>query len=321
MPLINTREEIKKHNSAVGSNIDLVNVQSYLDDAINAHIIPAIGYDQFSELLAVKYNDPSEKELRAIDLLQKAAVGFMVYNWADQGAVQFTNAGISVAKGANSLPASDKKIIALKKQNIATAYYALELAVSFLFENAVDFPIYAASEERGLNAALLINTSVEFQRAGVHINNDARFYQVLRITQATVEETYLEPTLGEIKQALHQGILSSSLSDIQKTLLAKVRKAIAAFTMAEAIPYGAIQMDATGIFESNESIGGVSGNVENRNPASDRRIAAAMNSFLTNAELQMEGIRKFLAVHKDEFFYVVPEEVNINTPGSNVFFI
>jgi len=317
--LIDNPEEIKKHNSAVGAQVEMANVKSYLDDAINNYLIPAIGYATFTALVALKSSDPSDKEKRAIDLLQKSAIGFMIYNWADQGAVQISNSGIHVYKGANQLPASDKKIMALKKQNIAAGYNALEMAVSFLEDHLEDFPAYAGSSERSANLALLINTSAEFQNAGVDIRKDARLYQTLRITQRNVEDSLIEPTLGEIKQALHLGIIAKNLSAVQIELLKKVRKAVAFYTMAEAIPDMAISIDSTGIYELSETVGGISGNVENRSSAGDKRLAIAMSSFYAKAEAQMENIRKYLVAHAGDFAYAVPEEVNINQPGSNVY--
>jgi len=233
--------------------------------------------------------------------------------------VQISNSGIHVYKGANQLPASDKKIMALKKQNIAAGYNALEMAVSFLEDHLEDFPAYAGSSERSANLALLINTSAEFQNAGVDIRKDARLYQTLRITQRNVEDSLIEPTLGEIKQALHLGIIAKNLSAVQIELLKKVRKAVAFYTMAEAIPDMAISIDSTGIYELSETVGGISGNVENRSSAGDKRLAIAMSSFYAKAEAQMENIRKYLVAHAGDFAYAVPEEVNINQPGSNVY--
>jgi hypothetical protein len=322
MALIDNLLEIKKHDGAIASGIDLVNIQSFIDEGIERHLIPAIGYTQFTQLVAAKLASTSEKQTRVLDMLQKSAVGFMVYYWADQGAVEFSDKGIHVSKSATMLPASDKKIISLKKQNIFSAYAALELAVSFLSENGNDFPLYKESQEHAANRGLLINTSKEFQAAGVNINNDARLYQTLRVYQSEMESTYIEPVLGfTIKEALHVGILANSLSDHEKELLKRVRKAVAYYTMADAIPYMAVSMDASGIFELNETVGGISGNVENRTAASDKRLLNAMNGYVIKAEQHIATILKYLDAHKADFNYITPEVVNINDSYTNVFFI
>lgn len=322
MALLDTIAEIKLHNSALSANMKIESVQSFLDEAINRHIIPAIGYDQYTELVADKASSPTAKQLRVITLLQKALTGFMVYYWADQGAVQFSDSGISVVKSTTYLPASDKKIISLKKQNIFSGYNNLELAVSLLEGNLADFPVYAASDEHQANRSLLINTSAEFQAAGVNIGSDARLYATLRIYQSNIESTYLEPVLGtDIKDSLHAGILSGALDDNLKALLKRVQKAIAYYTIADAIPYMAVSLDASGIFELSETVGGISGNVENRSTASDKRLAMAMNGYMTKAEQQLETIRKYLAANAADFNYITPQAVEINDPNNNVYFL
>jgi hypothetical protein len=322
MALIDTIAEAKQHNSALAANMQMTSVQSFLDEAINRHIIPAIGYSQYEELLAAKAAAPTDKQKRVINLLQKSLTGFMVYYWADQGAVKFSDQGIHVSKSESNLPASDKKIMALKKQNVFSGYNNLELAVSFLEENLNNFPLYKDSNEHQNNRALLINTSSEFQTSGINIGNDARLYATLRIYQSDIESTYIEPLLGTtIKDALHTAILNGSLGDTYKALLKRVQKAIAFYTIAEAIPYMAITLDPSGIFELSETVGGISGNVENRASASDRKLAVAMNGYLQKAEQQIEVIRKYLKANAADFKYITPEVVEINDPNNNVYFI
>jgi hypothetical protein len=321
MALFENIIELRKYNSALSGNIELDNLQSFINEGLNRHIYQAIGYDQVTTLIDQKAT-ASVKQDRVLDLLQHAAVAFMVYYWADQGAVQFSDLGIHVAKDSNKLPASDKKIIALKKQNIGSGYAALETAVSFLEDNINDFPIYKESAEHARNRALLINTATEFQGSGVNINQDARLYATLRSYQETIEATYIEPVLGyDIKEALHLAILNNSLSAEQQQLLKRVRKAVAAYTMAEAIPFMVLSMDASGIFQLSETVGGISGNVENRSSASDLRLSVAMNRYHMSAEQHLETVRKYLAAHKADFGYTTPEPININDNYQNVFFI
>jgi hypothetical protein len=321
MALLDTILDIKRHNSAISANIRLDNLQSFIDEGLDRHVYHAIGYDQVTELITAKQT-ATPKQKRVLDLLQKATVAFMVYYWADQGAVQFSDLGIHVAKDNTKLPASDKKIIALKKQNISSGYTALETAVSFLEDNINDFPIYKGSAEHESNRALLINTATEFQGSGVNINQDARLYATLRTYQETIESTYIEPVLlYDIKEALHQAIMNNSLSPEQQQLLKRVRKAVAAFTMAEAIPYMVLSMDASGIFQLSETVGGISGNVENRSSASDKRLAIAMNRYQMSAEQHLEVVRKYLVSHREQFGYTAAESININDNYQNVFYL
>lgn len=322
MSLLDNIEELKKCNSALSGSMELENIQSYIDDAINNFIIPEVGYEQVTALIIAKGDDPSEKEKRLIFLLQKSAVGFMIYYWADQGAVEFSDVGIHVAKSDKKAPASDKKIISLKKQNISAGYSNLEMAISFLEENINDFPIYNSSPEHIENRSLLINTAKEFQKSGVNINNDVRLYRTLRVYQSDMESTYIEPVLGyDLKQALHLGIRDNSLDEIHQSLLKKVQRAIANYTIYEAIPFMAINIDASGIYQLSETVGGISGNVENKQAATDKMLARAMNNSFMKAEQELEAIRKFLVANYNQLNYTTPESVDINDQESNIYFL
>ncbi|RZJ85844.1 MAG: hypothetical protein EOO20_19490 [Chryseobacterium sp.] len=219
------------------------------------------------------------------------------------------------------LPASDKKLMQLRKSNIKSAFAALELLVSFLEDNKADFPIYADGDERKENRSLLINTSAEFQKAGVQIGNDAQLYQTLRVYQSNAEETYIIPTLTEALAAILKGkILSNSLTPLESELLKKVQKAVAPYTMIEAVPYLPLNIDSSGIFELSETVGGVSGNVENRNPATERAISRVLMGYCVKAEQHLETLRKFMKANAEALSYTVPTEVLFNEdPNSNIY--
>jgi len=322
MALIDNIDEIKKHNSALTNDLEIETLQSFIDDAINFKLISAIGFEQYNALIGLKVTG-SDKEKRAVYLAQKAVTGFTVYNYSDNGSVQLTAAGILVPRSEKMLPASDKKLIQLRKSNTRSAFAALELLVAFLEDNPVDFPLYAASDERKENRSLLINTSSEFQKAGVQIGSDAQLYQTLRVYQSNAEETYIIPTLTEaIANVLKGKILTKSLTDAEKTLLRKIQKPLAAYTMYEAIPYLPISIDSTGIFELSETVGGVSGNVENRNAATEKRLSAAMNGYYIRAEQELETLRKYLKEHAADFSYTAPQDVLLNDGSiSNIYIL
>jgi hypothetical protein len=231
MAFIDHSSEIKKHNSAVDKVIDLTNVQSFIDDAINTKLIPGIGRDQYESLIAGKLGfADGTKQKTVFDLLQKAGVNFMLGEYTDSGALIISNAGISVAKGNNSMPASDTKLMKFKRKCLNDGFNNLELAIQFLEKNVVDFPLYGASDERKSNNALMINSSMEFQAAGVNIGSSAQLYNTLRIYQQAVEENNIIPILGSgFYDAFKALSLVGGLGPKQAKLLEQLRKAIAYF--------------------------------------------------------------------------------------------
>lgn len=316
MALIDNMKELKKHNSSLTAGVELANLQSFIDDAINFKIVPAIGYNQLSSLVT---NKPtlSDSQARAIDLIQKSVTGFAIANYTDNGSVEIRNTGISVVRSEKSAPASDKKLMQLRKSNLQSAYNALELLVNYLEEN-ITLPVfadYATSDNHKENRSLFINTSAEFQKAGVQINNDAQLYQNLRVYQGNAEETYIIPLIGETTaNAIYAEILSNTLTVPNKALLKKIHKALVSFTMSEAIPYKAVTIDSTGVFQLSETVGGISGNVENRSTATDRQLSPIMNAFKIRGEQELETMRKFLVDNATDYGYT--DDYGILNDGS-----
>lgn len=320
MALIDNINEVKAHNGAVGTTFELANIQSFIDDAIDSHIVKAIGRSFYEGLVSLK-STGTVKEKKVIAFLQKSAVGFTIANYADNGSVQITNSGISVVKSDKSLPASDKKIVQLKNSNLEMAYSALENAVNYIEENINDFQVYKHSDAHQNNRGSLINTSAEFQAAGVQINSSSRLFYGLKPYVQNAIDTYITPIIGDdLLEGIIDKIKSDTLDDDYKKLLKKIRKPLAVFTMVEAIPYKAVSITDSGIFELSNSVGGFAANMETKQPASERRLAAVMNGYNIRGEDELVSLKKFIRENSEKFEISIPEIPKINDGTSNVYF-
>lgn len=312
MAIIDNADEIKKHNSAIESGIELVNLQSFINDAIDSRIIPAIGLNQYNEIVTKKaLNDFAY--LRLIHLMQAAIVGFMIADYTMNGAVTINSVGVMVSRSDKTAPASDKKLMQLRKYNLQKGFSSLEMLVNHLEENLQLFPLYEASVAHQNNRSLLINQTLEFQAAGVQLNDNYQLYRSIRIHQQNAEETFIYPTLGDtISENLLAKILSNSLTNPEKLLLKKVQKPLAAFTMSEALKAKALIIDSDGVYQLSETVGGISGNVENRTPPSDALINKTICAYTIRAEQELQTLRQYLKANAQDFNYTVPPAVNIN---------
>jgi hypothetical protein len=324
MALITTSADIKRHNSAVAFNLNITSVQSFIDDAINKHIIPAVGREAFNAI-----NQPidqlTEGQKPLHDLLQKACVGFLLAYYSGSGALQINDSGLFVLKGANQLPASDKKLMTLRSDSFEKGYESLELAIEYMEAHLTEFPLYHLSEQRKTNRSLIINSANEFQSAGININNSSHVYKVLRTYQVDAESTYINPLLGDDLSALIRNvILNGNGTDIQKQLIKEVQRPVATFTMMEAIPWMALSIDATGVYTLSNSVGGMAANVETKATADSGRLQRAMFMLQAKGDQQLETLRKWINKRKAEFsaVYTPPDLVDINGDlTSNVIFL
>lgn len=296
MALIDNNTELKRHNSSITGQLNIASIQSFLDDADNKYLIPSIGRAQFDDIVTSKPTIVAGSSKETLLLaLQKAAVNFAIAEYSDFGAVQITNSGIGVVKTDNVLPASDKKLMKLRQQSERAGFAALELAVDFAEEHLSDFPLYAASDEHLANRSLFINSSREFPQK-LPVAPD--LFAGLKAIIAKVEDEYLLPLLGEDLFAdIKEKILAKSLQEIDRELLRKIRIAVGSLAIAEGIPYRLVSFDGTGTYVKSETVGGISGNVENRNPAEIERLQYTMNKLVKDGCEDLERLRKWLNTH------------------------
>lgn len=321
MNIIRNSEQLKQAYSAVDVDFDLNSIKSFMDDADIGFIIPFIGRETFDKIISLNEGTETYQKV-IIALLRKAEAYFTIHLYASAGSVNISDAGISVTKTDKSLPASDKKLVALKSDTIETGYNALFAALDQIEVNksALD---YANSQERKNNLALFVNNAREFETGGININRSNNLYHLLRTYQVSPEVERIEPILGsKVTQTLRSGILDGNLTPIYKELLKKVTRAVVQLTMAEAIPYRAVSVSTNGIFTVNYTDGGSSGNIENRNPANDKLLQGLMSKCVNAGEIALTALENFLNENAEEF-EIPPkgEPININEPDSKLYYM
>lgn len=318
--LITSTEELKGGMGAIQTDIDFPSIESFVDDAEINHIIPAIGHALYDILLGDTLN---AKQSRAKSLLVKAEANFVVHYYVAFGAVQITEAGILVVKTERQLPASDKKLFLLRTQSRADGFKALEAAINYLEANRADFPEYIASDAHLANRRFYSNTTEEFSQ-GFELNGNAEVFASLKSVMATVEENYIDPLLGEtVGEALRSAILAGSISAEQKKLLAKIAKATALLTIAEAIPYRLVNINPGGLVTAN--LQGNTDNVEASAAGDQRKLQGMMNTMLAAGMSQLGKLTKWLNDNAADFTGYTVQDLqarnNINSDGGGIYLL
>lgn len=321
MRLIESNAEIKRHNSSVTVQLEVESIQSFLDDAENTHIIPAIGREAFTALVNDKagYTE-SSKQKTLLLILQKACVNFALHYYADNGALVIDDSGIAVLYSEKKRPASDKKLLAFKRQCLSVGYNSLELAISYLEANVNDFAEYKTSAERIENRSRFINSSREFpQKMPV----SAALYATLKAIITNEEDSIIANMLGDtFLSSFRTKFLANTLSATESALLKKIRDVIGSNTLLKGITYKLVDVQANGSYIHHDTVGGISGNVENKEPAELDRLRMINEQLRFDAAADLERLRKFLKDNAANLTgYVVPAEVTINDPDSNIYFL
>lgn len=372
MALIDSTEEIKRHNSSVTLQLSVESILSFVDDAINKHILPAISAAQFDALISWKagftpYNELSayttgnkvlyiseatglidfyavsasatagqtpethpakwaldtSKERSVFILVQKACINFAIAYYVSFGSLQLSDSGAHVIQSGENRIASDKKLIQLKRQSLSDGHYALELAQEYLESNLATFTIYAASAAHTRNRNSFINSSAEFNSISA-IQIEPILFSSIRNIQKQVQEDQVQAVLGEdLITTLITAIKGGTTTENQQKLILRVQKALIPLTLAEAIPYKLITVDVNGVFQLRDTVGGISGNVETREPADDRMAQLTMNRLVSRGESELESLRKWLYTNAELFSDYTAQgskgDQDVNTSGSGVY--
>lgn len=274
---------------AVDTDLYFDAIQSFVDDAETNHVIPAIGYGLHDRLRETGLTD---KETRALTMLQKAVANFAIHYYVAFGSVRINETGIIVKKDSNYLPASDKKTYQLRTQSRADGFRALEAAVTYLELNQADFGAYTADAAHLKNRSLYTNTTEEFSQ-GFDINGNAELFYRLRSVIQTVEQNYIDNLLGDtLSSALRAAVLAGSTTTDQKQLLQRIAKSTALLTIAEAIPYRLVNFDSSGLVTDT-----LKGNIENVEVSTEgdmKRLQGIMNVTLNKGLSQLASLTKWL---------------------------
>ena len=320
MTLFRSIEEIKQHNSSVTMGLSLSSLRSFLDDAINNHIIEAIGQATFDELLGAKSAEvyPNSETKYLIHIVQKTCTHFAIANYIPFGSLQLSDAGAHVQSDNNLKPASDKKIAELRSQALEDGYTSLEMVINFLEDNLNIFTTYAKSKNHLNNRSLFINTSKDFIKS-VPISVNAQMFANMRAEIEYIERSMIEPILGnDLTNTLHNKIkANTSFSTPEIQLINNIQRVVAPLTLASLVQYKTITIGTDGVCRAPDNI-----SIDSRSES--YRLGQEVMYLNKRGETELEELKSFLNKNKDLFPTCSKKESkvsSINTATSNIYFI
>lgn len=319
---VTTNEQLKAAVSAVTVDLSIDSVGSFLLDAESDFVL-LIGSVARDELKA-------QPDHIATVYIRAAAVNLALAAYASSGAMLISDAGMHVTKSDRNLPASDKKIVAFKRDRYKAGWGYFEKCVAQMEADAVAFPGWKASEERARYMALFVDYSFEFgMYSKVNVSPD--LYQRLRPEIRKTELDVISPVLGsavwtELK-ARKNGE-SGGLDGKWQELLEKVLRALGPMAIADALPYQMVEVGKDGVFQlSEEALSSTSDNIEARSVVQQRVMAGLLTRLVSEGEAELERLRKFLNANRATFEGAPEHEIapmgkiNEGLDDSNVYFL
>lgn len=308
MALFDTSQELKNINSAFAISFELENIQSFLDDAVHSRLLPVVGQDTLQSLLDAKKGglDPQSPQKKLLSLVQKAVLGFAFGEYSTFGALQIQDAGISVLSRDNFRPASDAKLMELRRQSLRSGFEALESVITFLESHLVYFSSYAGSNERLTNRASFICSAAEFLKVCVPIHSSV-FFQ-LKQEMVKLENDIIYPLLGQsLFEELKKAHQRSSCNKTQQALIHRIQRVIAPHALSETICYNGLLIDADGCFQSNVG--------EPLSLSAENRLQSAMLHLTRKGIAEMARLKKSLNMES------LPQKQATHIINSNVYLV
>lgn len=280
---------------AVSVGLELDVLDPYLSNSFaEKEVKKVLGKTTYQALLTA-YGDDSMDALKTklLPYTQKPLANLAVWDWSQVGQVSVGSLGFQ-ALGSKEKVAYRYQSESFQRGVLRHGYDALEDLITFLEENAADYPDWKTDSEYANITQFFINRAAEFQKY-VNINNSRRLLVAMWPVMSFVEDTKLKPLLtDELYDELKEAIKADDADADQLALIKKITPAFAHLTISEAITELSLSLSDEGAFVqyTNSGSGDVTG--AGQNAASDARMDRFASKHARNGENYLELLRKFL---------------------------
>jgi hypothetical protein len=232
-------------------------------------------------------------------MAKKAEGNLAVAVFLSAGSIKINEQGAYVYQDNNYKIASDKKLATAIAQALVDGLRSLDCLLLLLEANPVIFTKYFDSQERISNLSNFVSTTAQFNEA-LEIGSNPVLFRDLKSYIRDVEIEYIHPILGyEYTCRLQEARLRADLTDVQRTLLKHIARAVAPLAIAEAIPWRLVSLDANGVFISSSGKSTGTGTDDTQQSADDSKLVMALNKSVIDGKKKVSLLRRFIYQNKD----------------------
>jgi hypothetical protein len=297
-----------KEYAQLSGEINFLSLKATLRMVEQKHIITILGKGLYS-ILDTDYNaEPDENALPApikkLLLQCRMVIGPMLCCYhIDKSDVILGDSGAQRTETATNKTAFQYQGTKFKEANLREGEDATELLLQFLEDNKADYPLWTASDIFKQYRSLFIKTGNEFNEL-YPSQSPYRNYWAMRTKMLDVEENIIRPFLGDTMIDALKVIDQTpapAFSTKEKQLLFKLKKAIANYTVAFAVPQMNVRINANGLSVIATSSFSTNDNDNTRSLANDTAINALIKSCNTTGQEWITNAIKYLKDNKTDF--------------------
>lgn len=302
--------EFKAACSALDSGFQIDSIRTYVQDQ-EYKIESLIGEATAEAILS----DPD-----LLEVMRGCVANLALAAYTSSGAVMVSNAGIQVATGSNRAPASDKKLMAFKRDATERGWSNFERLISMLERRKPE--AWISSVERKLYLNTLFANSMEFGPFG-GVGITATVFQGFKNTIENIQDDLLLPVLG--RELLDRLISYNThlINDVNDKKLQRLcMRIVAPQVVADALRYNAIELNEQGVYQSSVTSG--SDNIEAKSSAASSAVMRTIYRLTNESEACLVKLNKFLKEHANVYASskasVYPGDTLNQELDSNVYF-
>lgn len=267
-------------------------------NAAELHLIPWIGQGLWNDMVTAVAGSPTTPQTDLLPYLKRPLAMLTMYEYTQIGEVLVTDQGVMRVESEESKTAYKAQVNNYREYMLIYGYQALEPLLAFLEANTGDYPLWTDADESKRNREAFINTVQQFRIA--YSTEMTRYVmENLRGLMLDIEQFAIRPLLGDaLFDELKAAIMAKSETDEQKTLIAKIRKAVAYFTVEEGIRQKIVANTGRAIvvLEILEP----QGNVRQGSPSGEK-LSLALRHHDEFGDRHISLIKNFLDENRDDY--------------------
>ena len=278
-------------------------VQSSLEDAWRLFVLPLLGEALAEEIEAYYVDeDPTALQLKVLNECQRAVANLAFWYNFDELNIRISDQGMQRQESDGSFKQTYKyQEDQLKTSFKNKGFNALDRVIDLLDKHQKDFPLYEQSPAYALRKSSIVRSTAEVD-ANYFINNSHLIFLRLKPIFKSVEDTVLQPALGDALYPALTKALKAGTEVLGDTTTAEFRQRCASFVVLKSIAKLVRQTGSLtdrGLYFASIHEG--DGNLSVR--PSDRETALSLAGELEReADTRLNLLMKFIQFYLPDFY-------------------
>ncbi len=283
------------------------------------HIVPILDKILYASLhnayqLITLETSLTSAEQELLFMCRNVIGSYLCYYYAPKVEVSLSDGGVRRLETDKAKSAYQYQVKNFRDQHLREAEQHCESLYSFLDENQSSYPDWVTSKSFSSYRKLFIKSATEFNEIYTTASPFRNFF-AMRFKMVDVEIQMIKPAIT----ALLFGFLKNkdwnspeSFTEAETELLSYLKKAIAYYTVAYALPYLAVRFDEHGITITSEQGRSTNDNMSKIGDAGDVKISNLIKKCTEDGRQWLKTATDYINANLDEFpAFEVPTVVEV----------